>query len=363
MTLLKSNLIYILALIAILYLGWNGYSNQNDFSQKYEKCSLLSTSRLRMECFTNSFRKDWEKSGTQSLLDQLSTIFTEDDKAESGGITKCHDAAHAIGMVAGMASNNIQKTFTSCTNLCGYGCHMGVIEGYFEMGHHSFNEFPTICAASSHPYSCVHAIGHFTAHETNDLAASLRICDQIPELEYRGHCTSGVFMELFEQPIHADTSIAIPQDITSFCKSFEGVHQSFCFTMSGFYQYLNTRDLQKGIDYCLGLSEGNDVCISNFSKALYYQENGSVEKMADFCLKVPEDFLPFCHDGVLIASVLSDPVARHGMEFCNYHQSRERNYCFTRLGMDIDGIHGVEARNSFCQKLSEIDRSSCLNNL
>ncbi len=358
--------VFLVTIFAVTLIFTATYFRPHQFPQsfrsKYQECSLLNTSRLRMDCFSGTFKKDWEKYGTQSLLGQLAETFIKDDHAESGGITKCHDAAHAIGMLAGMASINIQKTFASCTNLCGYGCHMGVIEGYFEMGHHSFADFPSICAASSHPYSCVHAVGHFTAHESDDLFTSLKTCDQIPQIDYRGHCTSGVFMELFEQPIHADTGIGIPQDITSFCNSLSGVHKSFCFTMSGYYRFLNTGDFQKGVDFCLGLSEGKDVCINNFSKALYYKENGSTSKMYDFCQKVPKNFLSSCQDGILMASVLSDPVARHGLELCNLYLGQERTYCFTRLGMDIEGIDGEMARKIFCNKLPEADRTFCLVN-
>jgi hypothetical protein len=269
----KSQLFAVLFFILVFIVIALIYQKSDDFSvnfkNKYTECSRLETSRLRMDCFSASFKKDFQKKGQTALLANLEKVFIESDNASQGGITKCHDAAHSVGMLAGMYTQDIQKTFASCTNICGYGCHMGVIEGYFEMGHQKLDDFPSICRQSSHPYSCVHAVGHFVAHESKDLAISLKACDKIPEMEYRGHCTSGVFMELFEQPIHSDTAMNVSQNLTAFCNSLVGVHRSFCFTMSGYYQYLKTGDYMEGINYCLDLPQGKDICINNFSKALY----------------------------------------------------------------------------------------------
>src|SRR5688572_15430748 len=162
------------------------------FESKFYECSRGETSRLRMECFEKSFESLFLKDGLKSSLSKLEKITIANDNAETGGITKCHDAAHSIGMLAGMYTTDLQST---CTNLCGFGCHMGVLEGYFHTDPIEIENFPAICRASSHPYSCVHAVGHYISHETGSLEKSLATCDRIPEEEYRGHCTSGVFME------------------------------------------------------------------------------------------------------------------------------------------------------------------------
>ncbi len=333
------------------------------FENKFYECSDGATSRIRMDCFSKSFESFFLKDGLPRLLSQLQDLTTKDDHAEGGGITKCHDAAHSIGMLAGMYTTDLQSTFTQCTNLCGFGCHMGVLEGYFDMHPSEIENFPAICRASSHPYSCVHAVGHFVSHQTGNLEKSLATCDQIPEEEYRGHCTSGVFMELFEQPIHSDTSFQMPQNLTLLCNSLSGVHKSFCLTMSGFYTYLATTDFNKGIETCLKSPEKN-VCFNNYSKALYYRQNGDAQKMFDFCKIVPEEFLGNCQEGVTTASILSDPVIRHGFEFCDLYQGANRQNCFTKIGSYVQGSFGGSSaeKERICKTIHQDDQKFCLGN-
>lgn len=331
------------------------------FETKFNECSVGETSRIRMDCFEKSFESFFLKDGLPKLQSQLRDMTIKNDNADTGGITKCHDAAHSIGMLAGMYTTNLQKTFSQCSNLCGFGCHMGVLEGYFDMHPAEVDNFPEICRVSSHPYSCVHAVGHFVSHKNGDLKQSLSTCDKIPEDEYRGHCTSGVFMEIFEQPIHSDTSFAMPNNLTILCNSLKGVHKSFCFTMSGFYTYLSTNDFDKGIAMCLNAPE-KEVCINNYSKALYYRLNGNAQKMYDFCNIVPPKFLGNCQEGVTTASVLSDPIIRHGFEFCSLYTGDDRQNCFARIGSYVQGSFGGsdEEKEKICKTISPNDQKFCL---
>ncbi len=333
------------------------------FKDKYEKCSLGTTSRLRMNCFSEAFSTDFRKDGTKVLLSRLEETYTQNDNAKNGGITKCHDAAHAIGMLAGMYSTNIQETFGKCSNLCGFGCHMGVIEGYFNTHPEAIVNFPAICKESSHIYSCDHSVGHYVAHATENLEKSLSSCNMIQDIQYRGHCTSGVFMELFDQPIHSDSGLAIPTDLKSFCNSLTGVHKSFCFTMSGFYDYLITNDLTRGINTCLKAPE-EAVCFTNFSKSLYYRMDGDAAKMYDFCKQVPDKFLTACQNGVVNASLLSDPILRHGFEFCRLYQDQNRKDCFNEIGSVIENSPGGSRheREKLCSLQNETDKNLCLGN-
>ena len=357
----KTRWVVILLLIALLTWRVNSKSYTSDFEKKYGMCSLGQSSRVRMDCFMESFKGGFLMVGTRGLLSELESSFNKNDNADGGGITKCHDATHAIGMLAGMSSRDLQSTFAQCSNMCGYGCHMGVIEGYFDTNPGSFDNFWNLCKTSSHVYSCVHAVGHYIGHKTQNVSESLAVCDKIVDLEYRGHCTSGVFMELFDQPIHSDVGNLIPNNIPEFCKTLSGVHKSFCFTMSGFYEYLSTGDFVAGVDMCLN-SPQEDVCITNYSKSLFYHMNGSAPRLYDFCKSVPTHLLRSCQSGVINASLLSDPILRHGLEFCSLYPSDDKLACLSELGSLVQNSPGGSRlkREAVCSRLNEEDRQVCM---
>lgn len=291
-------------------------------------------------CFRKSLEDSIASRGFKPFLAALETLFLADDKAQQGGITECHDLAHAIGELGGVNARVLNEALADCTEICTYGCYHGVVEGYVAKHGDFLDELPSLCGGElfagirqSSRSACFHGLGHGVASIAGfDIKKSLKLCDVISE-EGRSECGSGVIMELYEPSSFAHPLLEFPKDIPEFCKGLGGVYSEACYNTAGLHEYARSLDIKKAFDTCravpLTLRRSCQVAIGQNFYFVFQGQAPSIYGACNVASRMEERRV--CLEGALISSLVSDPLARHGFELCNIVEEEFRPYCLQFL--------------------------------
>lgn len=338
--------------------------NKKDPGEIFRTISLSCESRVsrgaRMSCLEKELEPYAKIYGISPFIKELESSFIASDEASTGGISKCHDSAHIIGILGGKLESTVSKAFGQCTSICGYGCFMGVVDGYMAKGKNFLAEVDTLCGQSIHPLPCWHAVGHALVNRLGTLEAVFDHCSLLDDPTIQSQCVSGAFMEVYEFSGYGHEQRAIPEDMISYCDTVPPVGKAYCYTVSGYFTYRLTGDQKKAIGVCHAVpSDRFDSCIYMLSKNVYYDLKGSAQSVLNLCDSI-SGAKPVCIEGALFASVVSDPLARHGFELCNIADEADKHSCYAALGTLVQENSGSDIRNRLCSDLDVVYKRWCL---
>jgi hypothetical protein len=321
----------------------------------------------RIVCVIEALKKPIARHGASPYLAALEREFVQNDSANSGGITACHDIAHGIASAAVEALGDVRRVLGECTNICTFGCYHGAVERYVAAGGKIAETIQTLCmdvGQEGRP-ACLHGLGHGVAEVAGyDLKKAFALCDKLSLDAERRDCGFGVFMEVFEPSTFGRASLPIPEDLPRFCSGLYGVYAEACVRLSGGYEHARSRDAGSAFRVCQTLDpDGRWSCAVGFGQNIYFSFQGKPEEVLSLCAAGSKDQPRECAHGALMSSVVSDPTARHGFEFCAVLEGDRKNDCHGFLGAHIRAVHGEEARRDLCGALKESDRLVCAGSL
>jgi hypothetical protein len=190
----------------------------------------------------------------------------------------CHEVMHYLGWKAYKEKGSVADAFMEALPLCDSGMYHGVMEEYLRENGMSDNVgelIKSICVdslAKNPDFSegtkalCYHGLGHGLMYVTaSDLGKSLDFCDLLTDKAV-GECYTGVFMEYKTSKAIGALDNDRALDDFSQCLPLTDHQKSSCF---------NTQ----GLNY-LSLAFGD------------------VKKAAEYCGKVPPEYLYNCYVGV-----------------------------------------------------------------
>lgn len=305
-------------------------------------------------CLKITFEKSINQLGVEKLLSELEVNYKKNDFSSEGGITRCHDIAHAIGQAGVSVTKDPKKVFSQCTNLCTSGCFHGAVEQTVlqEPADAFLRRVDDLC---SNP-ACYHGLGHGLASiAAYDLQKSLHLCDGLNEHESKKNCGFGVFMELYEPSSFNPVPKALPQDLLNFCNSMNGVYLEVCYRNIGTYEYARTNQaITKALETCrLIPKQYQRECRVALGQQIYFNQQGNTAKIINLCKNAEEGEVVDCIDGAIMSSVSSDTLARHGFELCSQVKDTISMGCYKFLGEHIQDVYGEDSRLERCQQVKE----------
>lgn len=318
-------------------------------SDVIEKCLQNQDRTKQILCYKENLRGLIQSEGISQLMKKLEEDFKKNDSAGSGGITRCHDIAHAIGQAGISITKDPKTVLTQCSDLCTSGCYHGAVEQYVQ--HTSSDTFlanlNNLCSSEA----CFHGLGHGLASIAQfDLQKSLQFCDRLDSENAKRNCGFGVFMELYEPSSFNPIPLSIPENLLAFCSDLSGVYLNVCYRNIGNYELVRTRDIKKAFNICDKIPKdyGRD-CRLALGQATYFNSQGKAEYIISTCKNVLGDQFKDCIDGSLMSGVSSDPLARHGFEICSQVDDSIKTHCYQFLGSHIESVYGQEVRQKLCQ--------------
>ncbi len=340
---------------------------RTEMERQWRVCSEVVTDRVKwVQCWQKSLPDAISRWGLTPVLRGIETMLSQNDYSGSGGITACHDLAHVAGKTGMNMLKDKQKAFQSCTPFCGYGCFMGVLEGYFHTNEQFDREYASVCSDDAYPKPCYHALGHAIGDRIGTIEDAVGYCIRLSQSEDRQQCVSGLFMERFEASDYGHALLPIPADMTAFCKTLpDGDGRAICYRRAGFMAYLRTSDISAAVAACESVSDMEKMaCIFTLGQEMYYTVRGDAEKLFPFCYGFPDDTRrEKCIEGALASSVISEGTARHGVELCGMAKDKLRTFCFDTLGENIlNSPNGERNRKTVCNTLAPADAARCLGN-
>lgn len=336
-------------------------SNTPNISELISYCSSAQDRTAKIACMKEVFLKAVPKYGVKNLMSDLEQDFRSNDYAQSGGITMCHDIAHAIGQAGIIAIKNAGQVLEQCTDLCTSGCFHGAIEQYV-LETSSDDLIKNMAILCKNP-ACFHGLGHGLASLASfDLGGSLELCDHLKTPENRRDCGFGVFMELYEPSSFNPTPLTPPADLLGLCFSLSGVYQEVCFRNIGTYEYARTnQDLEKAFAICsLEPTTNQRECRVALGQVVYFNKQGNAAAIVRICKNGSAEEEKDCIDGTLMASVSSDPLVRHGFEICSTVDADMQKGCYQFLGNHIQAVYGQQSRKELCNQLTGQNYNLCL---
>jgi len=317
----------------------------------------------RITCLMDALKGPIAKHGVRPYLDALEREFLANDSASSGGITACHDIAHGIASAGVEALGDVETVLASCNELCTFGCYHGAVERYVARGGKIASQISTLCAGVSerNRSACFHGLGHGVAELSGyDLKKSFALCDRLMSDIQRRDCAFGVLMEAFEPSTFGTTSLAIPENLPSFCASFPSVYAEACFRNSGGYEFARSRDASRAFAVCQAAHpDSRWECAVGFGQNIYFSFQGKPSEILPICALGAREQRQACLHGALMSSVVSDPLARHGFEICASIEADQRADCYAFLGGHIRAMHDRATQEKLCASLGEGDRKFC----
>lgn len=316
-------------------------------NQAVSFCSAQDHTKF-IYCLKNALKKPIEELGVTKLVSDLEQSYKNDDSANSGGITRCHDIAHAIGQAGVSFTKDPKQVLDQCTDLCTSGCYHGAVEQYVldNSSDTLLANMNNLCTSAA----CFHGLGHGLASIAQfDLKKSLQLCDKLNDDSSKMNCGFGVFMELYEPSSFNPVPLSIPENLPAFCSNLTGVYSNVCYRNIGNYEYVRTKDVKKAFSICEAIPKdyGRD-CRLALGQAAYFNGQGKVEFIISICKNVSGDQFKDCIDGSLMSSVSSDPLARHSFEICSRVDDVFKKNCYQFLGGHIEAVYGKETRQKLC---------------
>lgn len=362
----------ILLAIVFFVMGWfTNTTRRKTIPERIER--ILEECRKRdptpnyIRCFKGEdTRKIIDSVGVSQTMSVLGELFGE--QGEIGGVatTSCHDFAHLIGEIAIENDTPLGETIGSCTSACSYGCVHGAMLAAMRKDRSIVDTIPTLCSMLTDPelpeaqrVACIHGLGHgLAALYTLDITQSIEACTSLPTYEAQFHCGRGVFMEIIDSPVLEHPRMELPEDIISFCRSFEGIFSDACFANAGSREFARSGDIEKAITNCDASPENRDTCMSYLGQNVYFLLGKDVIRALAVCQKAKEE-LGACATGVLM-SIAYVEEAQQGKVLCETISRAYHNECYGKLGDSVAFVHGEVTRQEFCGQFAPEEASECL---
>lgn len=330
--------------------------------QARDNCDSNSQRTQYILCIKERIMVEVEKKGIRPLMLALEEEYKGDAGSLSGGITRCHDIAHAIGQIG--AGENLNESLLGCTQICTSGCYHGVVEGFVAKGGELRSNINGLCKVEDSPLvstsACFHGLGHGIADINGyDLKKSLLTCDLISQEGARKNCAYGVIMEIYEPSSFAHPLGEFPPDIPRFCQDLWGVYIDACNETAGVHEYGRSKDEDLAIEVCFSVPKSTSGdCISALAQNVYFASEEDIEKTFSFCDKTGP-YQKNCIFGALEASIMSDPGLRNAYKICERVEEDLEASCYMALGQKVEKMFGSEKKDQVCEGVPEENESSC----
>lgn len=339
-----------------------GFIRQQELMWVYRNCSKEQGRTKGMVCFRKKLEPMVRHKGVRIVIESLASALQGAGMVPVSSSFTCHDVAHAIGQIGALSSDAISVPLGACTDLCGAGCYHGVIEGYLARGIDVIDAIPGICATfdtGRKQAECFHGLGHGIANFMKlPIGETINRCDAAPTEDYRKECGEGVIMEYFNPTGIVFANADIPEDILRLCRSFQGVYERSCYTVSGLYEYARENNFQKAVAVCLSVPLGiGPTCIEYVGQSVFELNGRSADQAIGICMDSGKELVFSCITGVIRAIILADPRAREGFVLCDKIESSLRPSCYKILGEKLEVAHGSESRQKLCSNLP-VDRQT-----
>lgn len=324
-----------------------------NLNQAISTCTNQDRTKF-ISCLKTALKDSISKSGVRKLLSELELSFKKDDSAGQGGITRCHDIAHAIGQAGVSYTNDPNSVLRECSDLCTSGCFHGAIEQ--TVLEESIDTFLTNINNMCSESACFHGLGHGLASIAGyDLQKSLNLCDRLGKSDSKRNCGFGVFMELYEPSSFNPVPKALPENLLAFCNSLTGVYLEVCYRNISTYEYARTnQDISRALDICRLIPQKYQrECRVALGQQFYFNQQANPEKIINLCKNEKEIEFKDCIDGAIMSSVSSDPLARHGFKICALVHKDIQKGCYRFLGSHIYEVYGQQSRLEDCKQAVE----------
>lgn len=322
--------------LSAVYVRYSGQSTSalvRDIAGRYDACVATMANRAAwMGCWQPTLERAISRYGLTAVLTAIGHKYNQRDYAELGGITRCHDLTHLSGQIAIRASGDAAAVFRQCTDLCGYGCYMGVVDGSVTEDFFS-KPYADLCKTSPAPLPCIHGLGHAIGNRFGNVASGQQYCMVLPDPVDQQHCITGLMMERFEASVFGHEPEPIPADLPAYCASLLEGSRNVCYWRIGFLTYLRDGNLPETIRACDAIPAfERGGCISVVGQEMYFQFRGDAQKIVELCSLYahPDDEMT-CIEGALRKSVFSDDLYRHGSEICARTEPDIRDRCYRYL--------------------------------
>lgn len=333
-------------------------------SEAEKSCSQAESRTDYIVCFIQKINPVVKEYGVSPFMQVLETSFLERQSTIYGGMSRCHDIAHAIGQ-SGVKHYDAETTVMQCSSICGAGCFHGAMEGSLAKGTSLDESLRSFCKQTGNPefdrtrWACFHGLGHGVASLIGEPVESLKKCDLIGVGDGISNCTYGVFMELYQSSSFGHSKLPAPENMLAFCSSLWGEHERVCYLNAGLQEYLKTESPEEAAKVCKSApSEHQEGCLSHLGNLGYHILEGDAAGIIAFCKKLGLGNEP-CLKGALQESVTTDPMARDGIEICSLGSSGFKKECYNDLIGKVKSSHGDQAVQDLCTRLPEEDRGNC----
>ncbi len=214
-----------------------------------------SLSAEKYEAVKKDFLKLEDEKDPRVTLTELQKRIKNDNVL----LRSCHALTHEIGRRAYTKYRDFGEAMKYQDEICNSGYLHGVIEAYFSKSRDVFKAVATVCA----PYpsgkflswECYHGVGHGLMYYTsNDLPASLKMCDSYEDYSNRSSCANGVFMENFntDQKLHPSKFLR-QDDLFYPCNDEATQYKADCYLYAPvYYLSLNKNDYAGALKWCEG---------------------------------------------------------------------------------------------------------------
>ena len=263
--------------------------------------------------------------------------------------------------------------YAQCDSTCHGGCYHGTLEAYLKESidtnqndAHLASIFPTVCGKAQDYQKpieykeCLHGMGHAAMFVTDmELIESLKLCDTIPEQEYKERCFTGVFMENSSSSTSFDhASKFIKKDDPFYpCTILEEKYKSLCWQyQSSYFSIISNQDWEKVADLCLQIpAQYQDLCF----RTIGTNQVGFTSSLAT--MKKNCDGMPTAQfKNICVAGVVSSLSYRFVgdtqkmIDFCGLTDLENRESCFKQIGSGVlDWDRNTDVVRKKCQKISD----------
>ncbi len=286
--LVKHNLVYVLAAVGVLALGWAGViAASKPSSGAKSKVVPLSVTRFHYACKSDDpessgcLRKYYSdlsaKEGPTKAFDVLKAAYQTDARVKS----ECHQLTHAIGRAEAEKQESISDVFSKGDQFCWAGYFHGAMEMFMsKIGLKNLAaKLPSVCSdiKKSKPYSfyhynCVHGLGHGVfAVEGNDLMKTLSLCDLAGDSWEQQSCQGGAFMQnvMASEDTDDHTDYVKPDQPMYPCTAVEAKYKQQCYLMQSSYALRQTGQDFRSVFLLCGQVDGGvykDTCYQSLGR-------------------------------------------------------------------------------------------------
>lgn len=391
---IKLIFIFLLLIIVVLEIKFFSRNTNNNLtnlaSNIIKKCSVA---KYKPACYDREIPKIVQAPYSLSLQNAFKVLKEVQEKDRS--YAYCHLAAHYLaGNAVRKNPANWQNVFTSCpSSYCAYGCQHGVLLTHFnnqeiinQQNILNFKaEFSQICKNKPNwqptPYEleqCYHGLGHVFTYLTNaDIDLALKLCKLVVnpylEADVKTGCTSGVFMQVFQQlePEDMDLVKSIKPDknqVVNFCSSFSQENRDACL-LESWPLYGEQYKTPEGVNnFCANLKDpsGRYTCYRQSFDDVGKRNQLDANEIYKYCLKINPEQQGLCFGwGANSIIATNKALSLRAVELCHLAErvgKKVSNKCFDILVQRADFFYVYKslAYLNYCKILPEPWRNNCL---